>query len=128
MSQSPYSEVNEDQLINVLQDSLKDSSKERQIKRRFGLEEILRRVKSGSFENVGALVNIVLDVAAKYGHDQPEGALITDILVIAVDKDEEILNMIIEYADRLVESESKLFLVFPELVLKFDYKQQQTNP
>lgn len=125
MEKFPYSKLDESQLMNLLQDSLRDSSKELQTKRISSLEEILRRARSGLFENLGNFAKISLDTAVKYGHDQPESALIIDILVTAVDNNEEILETIIEYADRLVASESRLFLVFAELVLKFDHKKQQ---
>jgi len=125
MERFPYSELNESQLMDQLQDSIKDSSKGQQIKRISCLEEILRRINSGSFEDLSNLVKITLDTATSYGCDQPESALITDILEAAINEDLEILKMIIEHVHRQVESESHLFIVFSKLVLKLDYKKRQ---
>lgn len=79
MEQYPYSELDESQLMNTLQESLKDASREQHIKRISYLEEILRRTRSGSFENLDNSVKIALDTAIKI---LAKFLMISDIYVI----------------------------------------------
>lgn len=120
-----YSTLTEKELFELLAHVLSGTSQDHKRKRINGLEELQRRTKSNSIQNVNGSVDILLEMAKKQGHNQPESSLIVDSLLLFINKYEEAYQMVLSGLKGREEEEDRLFLVFSKSVLKLDYKRKR---
>ena len=120
-----YSTIREKELFELLTHVLSGSSEDHKRKRIQGLEELQRRIKSDSIQNMDGSIGILLEMAKKQGHNQPESSLIVDSLLLSINKYKEAYQTVLNGLKGREQEEDLLFLVFSKLVLKLDYKRKR---
>ena len=81
-----YSAFTEKELFELLTHVLSGTSDDYKHKRINGLEELQRRIKSNSIQNINGSIGILLEMAKKHGHSRPESPLIVDSLLLLINK------------------------------------------
>lgn len=116
-SNTAYSRARE-----LLTHALSGTSEDHKLKRIKGLEELQRRIKSNSIQDIDGYIGILLEMAKKQGHSRPESPLIVDSLLLFIGRSEEAFETVLNELKGQDQEEDLLFLVFSNLVLKVDYK------
>jgi len=119
-----YSTLTEEELFELLTYALSGTSEDHKRKRIKGLEELQRRIKSNSIQNMNGSVDILLEMAKKQGHSRPECPLIVDSLLLFIGRYEEAFETVLNGLKGQDQEEDLLFLVFSNLILKVDYKKK----
>ena len=120
-----YSTLTEKELFELLTHVLSGSSEDHKRKRIKGLEELQRRIKSNSIQDIDGSIGILLEMAKKQGHSRPESPLIVDSLLLLINKYEEAFQTVLSGLKGQEQEEDLVFLVFSKLVLKSDYKRKR---
>ena len=120
-----YSTSTEKELFELLTHVSSGSSEDHKRKRIKGLEELQRRIKSNSIQDIDGSIGILLEMAKKQGHNQPESSLIVDSLLLFINKYEEAYQTVLNGLKGQEQEEDLLFLVFSKLVLRLDYKRKR---
>ena len=120
-----YSTIREKELFELLTHVLSGSSEDHKRKRIQGLEELQRRIKFKSIEDIDGSIDILLEIAKKQGHNQPESSLIVDSLLLSINKYKEAYQTVLNGLKGREQEEDLLFLVFSKVVLKLDYKRKR---
>ncbi|MCZ2808214.1 MAG: hypothetical protein O2V44_02550 [Candidatus Bathyarchaeota archaeon] len=117
-----YSTLTEKELFELLAHVLSGTSEDHKHKRINGLEELQRRIKSNSIQNMNGSIDILLEMAKKHGQSRPESSLIVDSLLLLIGRCEEAFQTVLNGLKAQDQEEDLLFLVFSNLALKVDYK------
>lgn len=122
-----YSSPTEKELFGSLAYAVSGSSDEYKHNRIEGLEELLKRIKSGSIHDINWATRILLNMAKVQGNNRPESLLTVDALTLILTKYEEAFQTVL---DGLVGQDEKIFLCFSKVVLSLDYdkKRQAIKP
>lgn len=120
-----YSALAEKELFELLTHVLSGDSEDQKHKRINGLEELQRRIKSNSIQNIDGFIDVLLEMAKKQGHSRPESSLIVDSLQLFIGGHEEAFQTVLNGLKGQDQEEDLLFLVFSNLVLKLDYKKKR---
>lgn len=116
----------EKEFFEELTHAILSPSKNHRSRRIAGLEELQRRISSGSIQDKDKAIEILLDMAKKQGNNQPESSLIIRSLELCIQKYEEAFQTILK---GLGGQEGQLFICFSKLVLSLDYnKKRQAIP
>ena len=79
-----YSTLIEKELFQLLTHVLSGTSEDHKRKRINGLEELQRRIKSNSIQDIDGSIGILLEMAKKHGHSRPESPLMVDSLQLSL--------------------------------------------
>lgn len=115
-----YSTFEEKGLFESLTHALSGSTGNHKRKRRNGLIELQRRIKSNSIQDTNGSISILLEMAKKQGHSRPESPLVVDSLLLLINKREEAFRTILSGLKGEGQEEDFVFLVFSKLVLRLD--------
>jgi len=120
-----YSTLTEKELFELLIRVLSGASEDHKHTRINGLEELQKRIKSNSIQDIESSIGILLEMAKKQGHSRPESSIIVDSLLLFNGRYEEAFQTVLNGLKGQDQEEDLLFLVFSNLVLKVDYKKKR---
>lgn len=120
-----YSTLTEKELFELLKHVISGPSEDHKNKRIAGLEELQRRIKSDSIQNLNEYIEILLEMARKQGHNRPESLLVVDSLLLLINRYEKAFQIVLNGLRGKGQEENLLFLVFSKLVLKLDYNKKR---
>jgi hypothetical protein len=130
MANSSLSTLAEGEFFDLLARSVSGSDEGLKKKRIACLEELQKRAEYRSIRDIKRSIDILLDMAKKQGHNQPESSLIVDALSLIMTRDGDAFQRILSGLEGQGQEENLLFIVFSRLVLELehDMKKQAIPP
>jgi len=121
-SRSPDETWTEEEVFDLLTQSLQGTSEGQHYKRIRSLDELNRRAKTDSLRNIDKTCEIVLNTARRYSGHHPESSLIPETLVLLIRKNNEAFQKVLDG----LEGE-QLFFTFSKIVPHLDQEKKKKS-
>ena len=123
MSKESYSSLTETELFESLNHVLSGDAEDHRRRRIRGLEELQRRLQSGSLQNIDLCIVTLVKMSISQGRSMPVSSLLVNCLLLLTTKHENAFQKILEC---LKGREGKLFIVFARFASKLeDYEKKK---